>query len=151
MGSDGTFTANERREATAHPPRFTKSRLSGMDGAGFSKTPSGRCGIAPGMRQSDEPEFFERSIRHHVQCAGLSRLVLAARFATVLRISPALSPTFATARKWAPLGPKSAHPHVCTTDVARDLSGCAFSTDASRSPRSDHLRLQSDYDFATRV
>src|SRR5438046_9086585 len=96
-----------------------------MDGAELSATPSGRCAFAAGMRQSDEPEFFERSIRHHVQCAGLSRMVFAARSATGLRISPALSPTFAGARKWTPLDPKSAYPHACPTDVACDLTSRA--------------------------
>src|SRR5467141_3862108 len=83
-----------------------------MDGAEFSENPSGRCAIATGMCQSDEPEFFERSIRHHVQCAGLSKMVFAAGSAAGLRISPTLSPTFAGTRKWAPLDSKSAYPHV---------------------------------------
>src|SRR6266480_8140973 len=122
-----------------------------MDGAEFSETPSDRCGIATGMRQSDEPKFFERSIRHHVQCAGLSKMVFAAGSAAGLRISPALSPTFAGARKWAPLDSKSAYPHVCATDVARDLSRCAFLANAPRSTRSHHFCLQSDHDFATRL
>src|SRR6476646_2544783 len=122
-----------------------------MDSTGFSKTPSGRCTITAGMRQSDEPKFFERSIRHHVQCAGLSKMVFAAGSAAGLRISPTLSPTFAGTRKWAPLDSKSAHPHVWATDIARDLSGRAFPADASRSAHGDRLRLQSDHDFATRV
>jgi len=65
------------------------------------------------MRQSDEPKFFERSIRHHVQCAGLSRMVFCSKILRpAYEFQPALSPTFAGARKWAPLDPKSAHPHV---------------------------------------
>src|SRR5438874_12540028 len=151
MGSDGTFTADKRGETTADPARFAESHLSRMDGAEFWEAPSSRCAIATGMRQPDEPEFSERSIRHHVQCAGLSRMVLAARSATVLRISPALSPTFATARKWTPLDPKSAYPHVCATDVACDLSRRAFLANAPLSTRSHHFCLQSDHDFATRL
>src|SRR5207245_2450318 len=151
LGSNGTFTADERGAATAYPARFAISCLSRMDGTKLSATPSGRCTIAAGMRQSDEPKFFERSIRHHVQCAGLSRMVFAARSAAGLRISPALSPTFAGARKWAPLDPKSAYPHVCATDVACDLSRRAFLANAPLSTRSHHFCLQSDHDFATRL
>src|SRR5439155_9445155 len=116
--SDGTFTAHARGETTTYPTRFAKSCLSKMESAKLPAPPSSRRTIAAGMRQSDEPEFFERSIRHHVQCAGLSRMVFAARSASGLRISPALSPTFAGASKWTPLDPKSAYPHVCATDVA---------------------------------
>src|SRR5438477_11688696 len=122
-----------------------------MEGAKISASPSSRRIIAAGMRQSDEPEFFERSIRHHVQCAGLSRMVFAARSATGLRISPALSPTFAGARKWTPLDPKSAYPHVCATDVACDLSRRAFLGNSPLSTRIQHFCLQPDHDFASRL
>src|SRR5438477_10043030 len=115
-----------------------------MEGAKISASPSSRRIIAAGMRQSDEPEFFERSIRHHVQCAGSSRMVFAARSATGLRISPALSPTLAGARKWTPLDPKRAYPQVGATDAACELSRRALLAIASISTRSHHSSLQSD-------
>src|SRR5436190_2612378 len=99
------------------------------------------------MRQPHEPDFSERSIRYHVLRARLSRMVFAARLATSLRLSPALSPAFAATKEQTPLGPKSAHSHVCLAHIALDLSGRALRPNTSRAHRSDHFCLQFDYDL----
>src|ERR1700676_2950134 len=100
-------------------------------------------GAAARMRGIDEPHVHERPVRHHVQCAVVSRLVLEAGFAAGLRVSPAFLAAFATAAKRAPLGLEGAGAHVCPAESVIDLSRRPFRPGPSRTAPSNYFGLES--------
>src|SRR5262245_38511063 len=112
-----------------------------MAGSHVSPRACGRSETATGMRGIDEPHFYERPVRHHVQCADVSRLVFETEFTAGLRVSPAFLAAFAATAKCAPLGLKSARAHVRLAQFVIHLSRRPFCPSPSRTTSSYHFRL----------
>src|SRR5205807_1256318 len=66
LGSDVALAAELERSTTTHPPGDQKSRHVALAGADFRKRARDRSGIAAGMRFADEPDLYERPVRHDV-------------------------------------------------------------------------------------
>src|ERR1039458_4836988 len=107
-----------------------------MVGAHVSSRSCRRRGAAAGMRGIDGPYVHERPVRHDVQRAVVSRLVLETGFVARVRVSPAFLAASAAAAKRAPLGLEGAGAHVCPAEFVIDLSRRTFRPGPSRTAAS---------------
>src|SRR5438477_5861173 len=151
VGSDVAIATEFERSTKANSAGVSKSRDVALARANFRKRACNRRRATAGMRFADEPDIHERSIRHDVQRAVVSRVVFQSGFADGLRISSPLPATIAVPPVGRAMGLESTGPHVRRARVVVDLSGRAVRSNPSQPDGSGCFGFKSRHNSAPRL